>query len=206
MAGIDHTIIAFKNGKLLKELGHFTDGKLEQWISHVPFNYNRDGEIIDCDLGKPYMEYEWYSKYRIINWVMRKIAKFFVSPTSYYFYQDEEKEVVFVCGENYNVTYYIGKSDTYVLLGGYGHYQNPYTHFYKRGYGEEFERKMAKECYQWLCERVLGNATRARYGISDNIDLSRLQHRLCCKSYWDMSKEEKEHYNDPIDYYEEEKF
>ena len=37
--------------------------------------------------------------------------------------------------------------ESYVLLGGYGHWRNPYTHFFHRGYGEVFERQMGKECY-----------------------------------------------------------
>ena len=203
MAGIDHTIIAFKNGKLLRTLGYFDDGRLESWVSHIPFDYNRDGEILGLEFGRPYMESVWCSKYRIVEWFMKKIAKRFINPTKYYFYENKTKEIILVSGENYNVTYYIDENDAYVLLGGYGHYMNPYTHFYSRGYGEEFERKMARECYEWLCERVLTNALNERYGILDNVQLSRLQHKLYYKSYWDMTKEEKKHYGEPMEYYEE---
>ena len=54
-----------------------------------------------------------------------------------------------------DASFYKDSKDTYVLLGGYGHHMNPYTHFMNRGYGDEFEEKMAVEAYQWLCRDIL---------------------------------------------------
>lgn len=39
MAGIDHTIITYKNGKLMKDTVKFTDD--DQCVSLLPFSYNR---------------------------------------------------------------------------------------------------------------------------------------------------------------------
>jgi hypothetical protein len=47
------------------------------------------------------------------------------------------------------------RDDTYIVLGGYGHHANVYAHFMHRGYGKEFERKMAQEAFNWCCEEVL---------------------------------------------------
>jgi hypothetical protein len=41
------------------------------------------------------------------------------------------------------------------VIGGYGHWKNVYCHFMARGYGDEFEEKMAAEAYKWACEKVL---------------------------------------------------
>ena len=64
-----------------------------------------------------------------------------------YFYRNEPMRTY--------VSFYKDSKDTYVLLGGYGHHKNPYTHFMHRGYGDEFESKMAVEAYQWLCRDIL---------------------------------------------------
>lgn len=204
MAGIDHTIIAFKNGKLLKNLGDFEDDKLERWVPSVPFDYNRDGAIIHCELEGEYAFPEYYHKNKFINWIITKL----IGPIEkeyWSWHKDDEKEIILFEGNDYNVTYYFDKKDVYVLLGGYGHYNNPYTHFYKRGYGEEFERKMARECYRWLCDEILQDYVHSRFGYYPDGDdvLDELRNKLRFKNYWDMSKEEREHYNDPMEYYEE---
>ena len=103
--------------------------------------------------------------------------------------------------EDYNVTFYMNGDESYVLLGGYGHWRNPYTHFFHRGYGEVFERQMGKECYEWLCEDVLSDLVGNE---SDEAYLRRC-HRLRFKRYWDMNEEERAVYLNTklIDYDEE---
>lgn len=204
MAGIDHTIIAFKNGKLLKNLGYFENDEWERWVSNIPFDYNRDGAIIHCELDDSRAFPECHHDNKILNWIVTKILGS-IEQEFWSWYKDDEKEIILFEGNDYNVTYYFDKEDTYVLLGGYGHYNNPYTHFYKRGYGEEFERKMARECYQWLCEDVLEDYVRIRFGIvcDEEEILSELRDKLKFKKFWDMTKEESEHWDDPMEYYEE---
>jgi hypothetical protein len=55
------------------------------------------------------------------------------------------------------VSFYRDKitNDTYIVLGGYGHHANVYAHFMHRGYGKEFERKMAQEAFDWCSRDVL---------------------------------------------------
>lgn len=76
-----------------------------------------------------------------------------------YWYKDFNKLIITQHTENYCVTFYfkLDTKDSWVAFGGYGHYCNPYTHFYCRGYGEEFEKKMALELYRWICEDILTN-------------------------------------------------
>lgn len=73
-------------------------------------------------------------------------------------------------------SFYKDATDTYVVLGGYGHYENVYCHFMHRGYGEAFEQKMASEAYQWLCREVLEEIT--EYIHYDDIDWERQEEDL----------------------------
>ena len=74
-----------------------------------------------------------------------------------YWFKNEHRLIISQHTEDYCLTFYfnLDTKDSWVVLGGYGHYTNPYTHFYHRGYGEEFEKKMAHEAYNWICERLL---------------------------------------------------
>lgn len=224
MAAIDHTIIGFKNGKLLENLhfikveekqGVFEDGETYTAFETVaekdfiPFKYNRDGLItFEGGYTEKYMdiypEYDnWEKVKKIRSHKHRKYRKECLRKkkqyekalttysvdmpenyrTRYGYLKDNEKEVIVVITEHYNATFYFTKDDAYVLLGGYGHYANPYTHFYERGYGKQFERKMCRECYNWLCEEVLEEALREIDGLEssqyeDNSDYNRLLKRL----------------------------
>ena len=53
------------------------------------------------------------------------------------------------------VSFYNDGTNTYVVIGGYGHWMNVYTHFYARGYGDEFEEKMTAEAFRWACDKIL---------------------------------------------------
>ena len=46
MAGIDHTIIAFHNGKLMR---NEVKVEVDQYTSLIPFQYTRDGELYGVD-------------------------------------------------------------------------------------------------------------------------------------------------------------
>ena len=48
MAGVDHTIIAYKNGKLLKNPYSFDEN--DKYVSNIPFSYDRDGRIFGYDM------------------------------------------------------------------------------------------------------------------------------------------------------------
>ena len=191
MAGIDHTIIAFKNGRLMKNTVQFTED--DQCISLIPFSYNRDGQILGYDLGHGY-------SYALRNW-REKLAALLAKAEDddmFFSYVDKNVEIILCVLRDCNVTFYLDSRNTYVMLGGYGHYRNPYTHFYGRGYGEDFELKMATECYEWLCETVLKCALEAlpQYSREMEHHLNRLQVRLGYKSFWSMTAEERRNYND----------
>ena len=153
MAGIDHTIIAFHNGKLMCREVKFEG---DQCTSLIPFEYTRDGELYGVDFDKKLEIPRYYSNTKIGDWIIRKLGTLMDREYAY-FYRKDEEEILVYKSEDYNVTFYMNGDESYVLLGGYGHWRNPYTHFFHRGYGEVFERQMGKECYEWLCEDVLSD-------------------------------------------------
>ena len=188
MAGIDHTCLVFKNGKLLTEdeIGYYNEEN-DTWVNLLPFRYGRDGDIYeigDADISDKIKWYRdefdvvyqrcgldkvgaslykisrklsfWYVKQRL-KWIFHRMEKVcyrkevgtmgFVDGASLYIYHDS-------INQSY-ASFYVTKTDAYVVLGGYGHWKNVYTHFMHRGYGEEFEEKMASEAYHWLWNEVL---------------------------------------------------
>lgn len=215
MAAIDHTIIGFKNGKLLENL-YFIKCEEKQAVfedtgetytafetvaekNFIPFDYNRDGLITnrkqrleewmevyneDCNYDPAKHSKKW-KKY--CDKLRNKYFKHIKNPYKYdcpeeykiryYYKKDDDVEIIAVYNEiqDYCVTFYFTEEDSYVLLGGYGHHSNPFLHFYERGYGRQFERKMAKDCYKWLCEDVLEEAMKNIPGLTtdkynDNVD------------------------------------
>lgn len=204
MAGIDHTIIPFHNGRLMREVIK-RDG--DEYVSLIPFEYTRDGEILGVTFDKVIQPSLCCSDNRLAEWVVNKLGKYLHRETLRFYQKDDLEIFLYQCHE-YNVTFYIHGDESYVLLGGYGHYLNPYTHFFHRGYGEEFERKMAKECYKWLCSDVLTDLL--AYTDSADQDAVRERHKeirrkLRFKKYWDMTPEEREAYNSqPMMDYDEE--
>ena len=127
-----------------------------------------------------------------------------------YWYKDLNKLIITQHTEDYCLTFYfkLDTKDSWVVFGGYGHYNNPYTHFYHRGYGELFEQKMALEAYQWICERLLPDLL--DYCIPETIEedeehvmgtehtkyYKALADMLRFKHYWSMinTDEEREKY------------
>lgn len=200
MAGIDHTIIAFKNGMLLRKTSvNKPDGSCAPLI---PFSYSRDGEI----RGYEMLGYnQTPSKGRVRSALKGIFRRHDRSDKTYFFYADKDVEIILVKSEEYCATFYLDWQNTYVLLGGYGHHRNPYTHFYHRGYGEQFERKMAYECYRWLCSDVLAEAllySPAYYSEYEH-HLLRLQLRLGYRDVFDVTFDDRPNNPDGlIQYYE----
>lgn len=81
------------------------------------------------------------------------------------------------------VSFYRDGSDSYVMLGGYGHHENVYTHFVSRGYGEDFEEAMAKEAYKWCCKDVLTKVAELVFndGWDDNGKITELMEKFYVK-------------------------
>lgn len=197
MAGIDHTRLVFKNGKLLTEdeIGYY-DEENDTWVNLLPFRYGRDGDIYeigDSDLCGHITWYKdefdaiyqrcgldkygarlykisrklsfWYIKQRL-KWIFHVMEK-----VSYRkivgVYRDGNTKLYIYHNpiDQSHASFYYDGTDAYVILGGYGHWKNVYTHFMHRGYGEEFEEKMASEAYHWLWNEVLEE-------IAESLDLA----------------------------------
>lgn len=194
MAAIDHTVIVYKNGDYLKdpdtydENGDFInlcpfdysrdgeitaiyeeDGtKIEVLWSDIKWYHDEYDAIYEREgiCGAPLFPITWWKLVKTVQWklhAMRKscyikdVGVWKYGDVEIYFYRDDLRETY--------VSFYKDSEDTYVLLGGYGHLENPYTHFMHRGYGDEFESKMAAEAYQWLCMDILRVVGESIYGI-----------------------------------------
>ena len=133
MAGLDYTAIYFKNGKLLETPVIFK--KEGVYNNYVPFrNYN----------GMPYAVREF-----------EQANPEYKRGERAYKVTSKDCDIVTVLDDNYSITYCINGDDAYIATGGCRHHLNPYLHFYHRGYGEKFEKKMCRECLNYLCENIL---------------------------------------------------
>lgn len=181
MAGIDHTAIVFKNGKWMEEddLGYYNYEK-DEFVDLLPFRYGRDGNIHTLNDKAIWDDIKWHrdeydaiyerdgwrnwhtirkTPYGIWSWLKYKLH--FMHKIGYrkevgvrvddttevYIYHDE-------LNQSY-VSFYDDGINTYIVIGGYGHYKNVYAHFYARGYGDEFEEKMTAEAFRWACNEIL---------------------------------------------------
>ena len=169
MAGIDHTRICFHNGKLMR---HEPDEEA------FPLRYNRDALIYES-------EDKWQDEVEMCDYVARYIC-------------DDKYELTVYESDEFNVIYFLDfkKDENYVILGGYGHYANPYTHFYGRGLPEEVERMLMNECYEWLMEDVIKDCCEAlAESIWDIDDLVRdYQKDFGYKGWYNMTEEERDNY------------
>lgn len=169
MAGIDHTRICFHNGKLMR---YEPDEEI------FPFKYNRDALIYES-------KDKWQDEKEMCDYIARYIW-------------DDKYELTVYESENFNVIYFLDfkKNENYVILGGYGHYVNPYTHFYKRGLPEEIECMLMSECYEWLMEDIIKDCCEAlAEGTCDVDDLVRdYQKDFGYKGWYDMTEEERDNY------------
>ena len=185
MAAIDHTCIVFKNGKYIPEQDTYTYDESENFHWLIPFKYNRDGKILEVAdpfgaMIDIYDNTKWYrdeydafyqragwrnfgsvrkTPYGIWNWL--KYHLHFTERVGYRkevgVYNQGGTEVV-IHHDEFNqcyVSFYSDRKDTYIVIGGYGHYNNVYCHFMGRGYGDEFEGKMAAEAFRWACDKIL---------------------------------------------------
>lgn len=191
MAAIDHTVIVYENGEYIKNPFAFNeDGTCLNLCpfdysrdGEITTIYKEDGskiEVLFSDIkwyhdeydaiyeragiyGAPLFPITWWKLLKTLQWKLhimkrscyaQEVGVWKSGDVEIYFYRN-------IPGSTY-VSFYKDSKDTYVLLGGYGHHKNPYTHFMHRGYGDEFESKMAAEAYQWLCRDVLR-------AVADNI-------------------------------------
>lgn len=191
MAGIDHTIICFHNGKLMRSL-YKPDG--DSYESVIPFEYSRDAELIKPKASiKKIIPYEC-STGRFRKWFGEHFMELLPREYIGYFHEDNIRIFTYQ-SENYNTIFYLKDDESYTMLGGYGHYDNVYTHFFERGYGEKLERKMAKECYKWLFREVFPYCWSIIFkdrAYEDEADLFHLQEKFHYKDFWDMTREERE--------------
>lgn len=164
------------NGKLMK---HEPNEKV------FPFKYNRDAFIYE-GIEK------WQDEREMCDYTVRYIW-------------DDKYELTVYESDNFNVIYFLDfkKNENYVILGGYGHYVNPYTHFYDRGLPEEVERMLMSECYEWLTEDIIKDCCEALQESIWDVDdsVKDYQKDFGYKSWYDMTEEERDNYKkfNPID-------
>ena len=169
MAGIDHTSITYKDGK--------SYGK-DIEVKGYKFCITRDSELRSIEIEREkrtvyarneynkkdknieFMEqyYGWHYWWEPRSKKLPLINKYIEIKEKKYgtiinFYLDEQIMVIGANFEKFNTVFVSGKDEkgehfSFVEIGGYGHNCNPYTHFYNRGYGEDFEKKLEKECYK----------------------------------------------------------
>lgn len=198
-------------------------------VNLLPFETTRDGLFTRdfCGVSLEYnMERIFLDIYFKHGWQEKRAIKLY-DKNSYkaekkypdqnfnnrlYWFKNEHRLIISQYTEDYCLTFYfnLDTKDSWVVLGGYGHYANPFTHFYHRGYGEEFEKKMAHEAYIWVCERLLPDLL--DYCISETLEedeeyfmgaeytqyYKALAEMLRFKHYWSMceTEEDKEdHFN-----------
>lgn len=181
MAGADHTCIIFKNGNYIPtEQTYDYNEETDEIISHLPFEYGRDGDIRYVNSIPIWDQLKWYhDEYDAIYerdgwrdfssvrktpyglWAWLKYKLHFMSRICYR--QEtaiwrKDKHDVYIYHDALNqsyISFYTDGVDSYVVIGGYGHHKNVYTHFMARGYGDEFEQKMAEEAFWWACNNIL---------------------------------------------------
>lgn len=185
MAAIDHTCIVFKNGKYVPEHLTYEYDENDMYVNKLPFEYNRDGKIqrvtdpfgalVDIWLSTKWYRDEYDAIYERDGWrdwsAVRKTPRGIwawlkyklhfmakigyrkevgvdkIGDTEVYIWHDE-------LNQNY-VSFYLNNEDTYIVIGGYGHWKNVYCHFMGRGYGNRFEDEMADEAFRWACNKII---------------------------------------------------
>lgn len=173
MAAIDHTVIVFKNGKWMKEPYSFDEN--DEYINHCPFKYGRDGNIHTVNGEEIWDEIKWHYRdeehafYTRAGGTGKGVGllwrlKWWFHVMEFQYYEKEigewkkDSEELYIYHDPLDqcyVSFYKNETDTYIVLGGYGHNCNVYAHFMNRGYGDEFEEKMAYEAYEWCIDDIL---------------------------------------------------
>lgn len=187
MAAIDHTCIVFRNGEYIPEHLTYRYDENDRYINLLPFKHNRDGMIhtVEDPFGSMvnvWLDTKWYhdeydaiyqragwkylssvrkTPYGIWSWLKYKlhimerigyrkeVGVCIRGDTEVYIFHDDLKQCY--------VSFYSDNQETYVVIGGYGHWENVYCHFMGRGYGDEVESYVAQEAYLWACDKVLVN-------------------------------------------------
>lgn len=217
--GKDHESLSCKPINEVELLPYDTtrDGLFIRTNGNLPYQFSvsdEDTDAYDVDqfLVMPYFkskgeERKAYALYKKHPWEAREKWPEQFNQVVYHY--KDENYVMFSIDDrdgSYCATFFfdLKTKDSYVTMGGYGHYSNPYMHFYHRGYGEEFERKMALECYRWLCDRVFKMCFEAcmkdiivaeqcfdtEYSLYYKMFLEMLRY----KDYFDMNEEERIEY------------
>lgn len=182
MAAIDYTVIIFHNGKLKRKQYEVKDDGT--YINLLPFEFNRNGQL----------------DFSYANYIHLDEPFVFENEKAFHL-EDNKTHAELICYESdyYNAIYYISpeNNDIYVTVGGYGHYLNPYTHFYNRGLSDEVERMLMSECYSWLMEDVLEHIINVIMNYDFDVDdiVKDYQCIFNYKTYWDLSEEEQKNYN-----------
>ena len=91
------------------------------------------------------MERSWSAPYK------REVGVYTHDNIEVYIYHDAPNQSY--------ISFYTDGKASWVVIGGYGHHNNVYTHFMSRGYGDEFEEKMAQEAFWWACDDILAELT-----------------------------------------------
>lgn len=125
MAGIDHTIICFHNGRLIRSLYKPAGDSYEPAI---PFEYSRDAELIKPKASTKKMIPYSCSTGRFRQWFGKHFMDLLPRKYIGYFHEDGIRIFTYQ-SESYNAIFYLKDDESYVMLGGYGHYGNVYTHF-----------------------------------------------------------------------------
>lgn len=154
------------------------------WDKIKWYRYEYDAWYMREGLSKM-TRFNWRQIKCLFQWITRKLSDP-VYETEVGVWQDAETEV-YIWHEPMKETYvsfYKDKAtgDTYIVLGGYGHHANVYTHFMHRGYGKEFERKMAQEAFDWCGTEVLGAIADH---ISDDYDAEMEVLKSLQMTFWD---------------------
>lgn len=196
-------------------------------VELLPFDTTRDGLFTDDstvnikDMNRiflgTYFKHDWQEKraIKLYDKSSYKAQKKYPDQdfnNIVYWYKDEKKLIITHYTEHYCLTFYfkLDTKDSWVVYGGYGHYNDPYTHFYHRGYGEEFEKQLAHELYRRVCGDLLPDLL--DYCISETLKedpehcmgaehtqyYKALAEMLRFKNYWSMcntEEEKEEHFN-----------
>lgn len=182
MAWIDHTCLYWIDGKpsnyddvkeALEEYGLYwtRDGvvysKDKENVVSTATSYDPDSLVYRerylffkklWDLYPPkFIRGAYYGTLRFLNNILTRLFPAYKDYDRVYTDRKFKRAEVFIQTEhqgNLNISFVTIRNHGIVILGGYGHFINPYTHFMDRGYGDEFERKMHEEAYDWCLEQL----------------------------------------------------
>ena len=101
MAGIDHTIIPFHNGRLMREMFRVIN---DEFISLIPFEYTRDGEITGVSFDRVIEIPQYYSNTKLGDWIIRKIGTR-MDKNYVCLYQKDAVAILVYKSADYNVTF-----------------------------------------------------------------------------------------------------